>query len=90
MRRYFDLGGLWKHVERCDRLDGEFLVQLFQVTRQCRGITRYVNQCDWRKIKNRIANSRAQASRGRIDDESRRLQGAAVCDHRGDLEIVLP
>src|SRR6266436_5556060 len=65
----FDLGRLRKHVERRDRIYNEFLVQLFQVARQCRGITRDVNQCGWRKIKNRIANSGAQASRRRIDNQ---------------------
>ena len=34
----FDLSSLRKHVEWCDRVNGEFVLQLFQVTRKGRRI----------------------------------------------------
>jgi len=38
MRGDFDLGGLREHVERRDRLDHEFLLQISQIARECRRI----------------------------------------------------
>jgi hypothetical protein len=38
MHGHFDLGGLWEHLERRDRFDREFVVELFQIARQRRRI----------------------------------------------------
>src|SRR6266498_4803238 len=68
-RSDFDLGGLWKHVERRDRLDDELILQFSQIACECRRVTRDVNERRRWKINNGFANGFAQPSRRRIDDD---------------------
>src|SRR6266576_3671078 len=69
VHQHFDFCCLREHVERRDRLDNEFLVQLFQVARQCRRIARHVNQCFRREIAYRLANSFGESRCRWIDDD---------------------
>src|SRR6187399_2082767 len=69
MNDNFDFRSLRKHVERCDRFDGKFLLQILQIARQRWRIARHVNQCLGREIHYCRANSFAESRRGWIDDQ---------------------
>ena len=43
MGEHFDLGGLRKHIQRCDRIDRELRLQVFQIASKSRGVARNVN-----------------------------------------------
>ena len=69
MNDNFDFRSLRKHVERRDRFDGKFLVQILQIARQRWRIAGNVNQCFRREISYRLANSFGESRCGWIDDQ---------------------
>ena len=72
MNDNFDFRSLREHVERRDRFDGKFLVQILQIARQRWRIAGNVNQCFRREISYGLANAFGESRCGWIDDEGGR------------------
>src|SRR5215472_17257267 len=68
MCQYLDLGSLWKHVERCDRIDLKSPLQFFYVARERWRITGYVDHCFRGEMDDRIANPFSKSCCRWIDD----------------------
>src|SRR5215471_17576818 len=68
MCQYLDLGSLWKHVERCDRIDLKSLLQFFYVARERWRITGNVHHCFRAEMNDRIADPFSKSCCRWIDD----------------------